>query len=482
MKKVIPLLIAVLTFGVIPAAQAESPIFVANSLEDRTQPSGMGFRYALTSTSIEILDTNPGVLIVKVNFAGDVNNSSFMPYGSSTPMLRVKILTSGGHRDDTGFIWMDAPRDVPYQGSTPIYAPSSYYSDGKSGVPMGRQSLAPCKPTTWLDASGSSNWIKFAIDMNCADIPVTFSVTTLIDADIYSPAAYLDNKYAPAIPMYIDTKGVKRPPKMKNQTVTFVGSIPTQNLDNPKVTSALTSSLNLSVTVNSLTPTICSPSLSGLTITTSLLKAGTCTLEAFAAGDSATNPSPRVTQSFTVNPKVMLKQELSWNRPEGVKMGDDPFDLRLLSDSGLPVIVTSSSPSVCQFNDPTRPSWVTIVGSGTCYTNARVLATDKYFETSGSASFVVAPAPKPTPTRASPTPTRASPTPTRARTTPSPTPSAPDILISSTVKPQPKVTTRGKKEDFGRVPVKVVKITCQKGKIIKTIEEPKCPAGYTKVK
>jgi hypothetical protein len=127
---------------------------------------------------------------------------------------------------------------------------------------------------------------------------------------------------------------------------------------------------------------------------------------------------------------------------------------------------------------------VTIVGSGTCYTNARVLATDKYFETSGSASFVVAPAPKPTPTKASPTPTRASPTPTptRVRTTPSPTPSAPDILISSTVKPQPKVTTRGKKEDFGGVPVKVVKITCQKGKIIKKFEEPKCPAGYTKVK
>ena len=485
MKKVIPLLIAVLTFGVLPAAQADVAIFNSFSPEDRTQPVDMNYRYEAIGISVEIMDSNKAEMIIKANFASTLSAESFMNYGSAQPLLRIKIMNNlENYKNEGGYIWLDAPNRTPYKGATPIDATASIYADPKKGVTGGRIPLTACKVKTWMAPGPTSTWVAFSIDRVCADIADPSWVIGFIDSNIYASSFSLDSKYFPKEGFYLATQNVPRPIKMKDQAVAFVGSIATQNLDNPKVTSTLTSSLNLPVTVNSLTPTICLPSLSGLTITTSLLKAGTCTLEAFAAGDSATNPSPRVTQSFTVNPKVMLKQELSWNRPEGVKMGDDPFDLRLVSDSGLPVIVTSSSPSVCQFNDPTRPSWVTIVGSGTCYTNARVLATDKYFETSGSASFVVAPAPKPTPTKASPTPTRASPTPTptRVRTTPSPTPSAPDILISSTVKPQPKVTTRGKKEDFGGVPVKVVKITCQKGKIIKKIEEPKCPAGYTKVK
>ena len=483
MKKVVFLLIAVLTFSALPTAQAASPIFVANSLEDRTQPSGMGFRYALTSTSVEILDTNPGVLIVKVNFAGDVNNTSFMPYGSSTPMLRVKILTTGGHRDDTGFIWMDAPRDVPYQGSTPIYAPSSYYSDGKSGVPLGRQSLAPCKPTTWMDASGSSNWIRFAIDMNCADIPLTFSVTTLIDADIYSPAAYLDNKYAPAIPMYIDTKGVKRPPKMKNQAVAFVGSVTTQNLDNPKVTSYVTSTMNLPVTVVSLTPTICLPSVNGLAVTTSLLKAGTCTLEAFALGNELINPSQRVQQSFTVNPKVMIKQDLTWDEPFAIMEGDSPFDLYLSSSAGLPVKVTSNSPSVCQFFDPLKPSWVSILGPGTCSVSVRVDATDKYFEATGSASFYVEPKPVVKPT------TTATKSPTAPKTPATSAPKPPVKKKTKTIFGGTGTTTTNETFDTKQgtadtrgVGTKKTTITCKKGALEKKVTDvkPVCPKGWTK--
>ena len=483
MKKVVSLLIAALAFGVMPAAQANTPIFVANSLEDRTQPSGMGFRYALTSTSVEILDTNPGVLIVKVNFAGDVNSTSFMPYGSSTPMLRVKILTTGGHRDDTGFIWMDAPRDIPYQGATPIPAPSTYYSDGKSGVPLGRQSLAACKPTTWMNAGGSSNWIKFAIDMNCADIPVTFSVTTQIDADLNSPSAYLDNKYAPAIPMFVDTKNVKRPPKMKNQSVTFVGFIGTQNLDNPRVTSTVTSSLSMPVTVASLTPTICAPSISGLTVTTILIKSGTCTLEAFAAGDDLTNPSPKVQQSFTVNPKVMVKQDLTWDEPFDVMEGDAPFDLFISSSAGLPVKVTSNSPSVCQFYDASKPSWVTILGSGTCSLSVRVDATDKYFEASGSASFYVEPKPiVEKPSTSTKTPTTPAPRPPKTTKT---KPAAPKVFGGSgtTTTNQTFETKQGTADTRG-VGTKKTTITCKSGKLTKpvTAVKPVCPKGWTIVK
>jgi hypothetical protein len=325
----------------------------------------------------------------------------------------------------------------------------------------------------------TSDWVAFSVDRTCAGLADQFWLNVYFDSNIYSAASTLDYKYLPSDPIFVDLKKIPRAPVMKDQTVAFVGSIGTQNLDNPKITSTLTSSQSMPVTVNSLTPTICIPYLSGLTLTTSLLKAGTCTLEAFAAGSDTVNPSPRVQQSFTVNPKVMIKQDLTWKEPVDVMEGDAPFDLYLNSSAGLPVKVTSDSPNVCQFYDSSRPSWVTILGSGTCSITARADATDKYFEASGSASFYVDPKPVVTPTK------KATPTPSSTKKA-SPTPSPKRTLTvfggtGSTTKNQTFDTKQGTADTRG-VGTKKTTITCKKGALEKkvTAVRPVCPTGWTK--
>ena len=220
-------------------------------------------------------------------------------------------------------------------------------------------------------------------------------------------------------------------------------------------------------------------------MTTALLKAGTCTLEAFALGNETTNPSPRVQQSFTVNPKVMVKQDLTWDEPFAVMEGDSPFDLYLSSSAGLPVKVTSNSPSVCQFFDPLKPSWVSILGPGTCSISVRVEATDKYFEATGSASFYVEPRPvvKPT-TSATKSPTTPK---TPATTAPKPPAEKKTIKVlggtGTTTSNQTFDTKEGTADTRG-VGTKKTTITCKQGSKTKKVTEvkPVCPKGWTLVK
>ncbi len=386
------------------------------------------------------------------------------------------------YKNDAGYIWLEAPNNIAYQGSTPINPVSSIYADPKKGPSGGRIPLTACKAKTWMAPGNSGNWVAFSIDRVCSDIADLSWVVAFMDSSIYAPSYFLDSKFFPSEPLFINTQSVPRPIKMKDQTVAFTGFIGTQNLDNPKVTSSVTSSLALPVQVGSLTPTICIPSLNGFTITTSLLKAGTCTLEAFALGNDLTNPSPRVTQSFTVNPKVMVRQNLKWpGTPEGVMVGDAPFDLGLSSDSGLPITVTSDSPNVCRFNDPNRPYFVTIVGSGTCYLTLRAPGSDKYYEISGSTDFWVEPKPvivvKPTKS-----PTTPSPAPTRRQPTPTPKPTKKIVIVLAPEIKDEDFNPSDKKGGLNTKPVKKVTIVCLNGKTTKKVTDikPVCPKGWVK--
>jgi hypothetical protein len=483
-KKVVSLLIAALTFGVMPSAQADPAIFNSYSAEDRRQPADMNYRYEPMSISVEIRESNKSELIIKAYFSSSLNAESFLNYGGNQPLLRIKIMNNlEAYKNDAGYIWLEAPNNIAYQGSTPINPVSSIYADPKKGPSGGRIPLTACKTKTWMAPGNSGNWVAFSIDRVCSDIADLSWVVAFMDSSIYAPTYFLDSKFFPSEPLFINTQSVPRPAKMKDQSVAFAGSVGTQNLDNPKVTSSVTSSLSLPVTVNSLTPTICLPSLSGFTITTALLKAGTCTLEAFAAGNSATNPSPRVTTSFTVNPKVMIKQDLTWDEPFAVMEGDAPFDLYLSSSAGLPVKVTSDSPSVCQFYDSTKPSFVTILSAGTCSISVRVDATDKYFEASGSASFDVDP--KPVVKKPPTTSTKTSPNP---KTTPSAAPKPPKKKTKtifggtgSTTTNETFDTKQGTADTRG-VGTKKTTITCKKGGLEKkvTAVKPVCEKGWVK--
>lgn len=474
MKRVLLSLVLAIFFVnfTMPAASADTMIYSATSAEDRKQPADMNYRFEPISVNVSVMESNKAEIIIKANFASAVSANTFLNYSSAQPLLRFKILNNlTSFKGDTGYIWLEAPNNVPYQGSTRIDAVSSIYADPERGPAGGRKSLSGCKPKTWMDAGVTSSWVAFSIDRNCANINDLFWVVGFMDSDIWTSSFIYDSKYFPTEPYFLNMTSVARPPKMKDQLAGFSSIIQTQNLDNPVVNTSVFSSQGLPVTVISTTPSICKVSLSNTNLQIQLLAVGNCTLEAYADGNTTVNPSPRVQQTFRVNPKVMVSQEIYWDEPFDVQVGDEDFDLYIYSSSKLPVTVTSQNTSVCQFRDPySNPSMVTIVGAGYCEISVFQAGNDKYFSKSGSARFYVnkAPVVKPSTT---------------------PTPRAPKPPAQAEKKVFDKTATSEKQADFNesegtaktnKKAVKKITIDCYKGVLTKKVTgaPPKCPTGW----
>lgn len=379
------------SLGVSPAS-ADTPIFLSNSVEDRKQPANMNYRYELFGVSVTVMKENPGEIIIKAHFASSVSAQTFMSYGNSTPVLQIKILNRlTDYKNQGGDVWLQAPDSQPYSGSTRINAIASGFRDQKVGVAGGRVDLADCKPKTWMDDGATSNWVAFSIDRNCADINNTFWTTAFVDSDKFASSFIFDSKWAPAEPMYVDMNALPRPPKMLNQIVSFSTNPGLQNLEFPNFSTSASSSMGLPLSFASLTPTICQVIPSGNSANIRALIAGTCRIETWAEGNATVNPSPRVQQSITINPIVMVSQRFSYYEPSDVVEGDPEFELDISTSSNLPIVLQSQDGTVCYFKDPiNRPRLVSIMGAGTCYFTVSQAGSSKYYSASGTATFEVA--------------------------------------------------------------------------------------------
>ena len=133
-----------------------------------------------------------------------------------------------------------------------------------------------------------------------------------------------------------------------SQTITFnnPGSL---LLASPLILSA-TASSGLSVNFASNSPTVCTA--------TALLITGTCTITASQAGNANYSAAIPVTQSFSV---TTASQTITFNNP-GTQTYGTTFSPVATATSGLPVTVSSATPTICT---PTAP-----VTAGTCTINA----------------------------------------------------------------------------------------------------------------
>lgn len=457
------------------SAHAETPIFMSNSQESRTQPANMNYRYELIGMSVTVMKDNPGSIIFKANFASAVSATTFLPYGTSVPFLQIKILNRlTDYKDQNGDVWLQAPTDRPYKGSEPIDALGSKYRDPSVGPAAGRVDLAECKPKTWMDAGATSNWVAFSIDRNCADINDVFWATAYIDSDRNASSYIFDSKWAPNEPMYVDMRGLPRPPKMLNQTVSFTAVPGTQNLEFPNTTISASSSQGIQPSFATLTPTTCTVAPSGNIGQIKLLASGICRIEAWAEGNTTVNPSPRIQHQFQINPIVKVTQRFSYYEPYDVTEGDPEFEINISSNSGLPLVLKSLNASVCYFKDPTnRPRLVTIFGPGVCAFTVSQEGNAKYYAASASASFDVAEKYIPEPnSTTSPTP-KPKPKPTQR------------TLDGGSGGSEGGATSLGAQDKSGEVAQKAKaqqKIKCKKpnSKVIKTFTGTKCPKGYVK--
>ncbi|HYA17437.1 MAG TPA: hypothetical protein VEF06_08220, partial [Bryobacteraceae bacterium] len=138
------------------------------------------------------------------------------------------------------------------------------------------------------------------------------------------------------------------------QTITFGALSNVSFSANPLPLNA-TASSGLTVIFYSTTTATCTVSGSFLT----LVSAGTCSVTAIQPGNSIYSAAPAVTDSFTI---TQGSQTITFPTIATQTAGTPPFSITATASSGLAVIFTSQTPSVCTVSGAT----VTLVTSGNC--------------------------------------------------------------------------------------------------------------------
>ena len=143
------------------------------------------------------------------------------------------------------------------------------------------------------------------------------------------------------------------------QTVTF-GALGDKDSTAANFSVSATSSVGLTVTFTSTTPSVCTVTSGG---TVDVLTPGTCTISADQAGGATGGvtyvAATSVTQSFTVR----TPQTITFAALSDIDQDAAAFTLTGTADSGLTVTYASSTPAVCTV---TSAGEVTLVTYGTC--------------------------------------------------------------------------------------------------------------------
>jgi hypothetical protein len=130
-------------------------------------------------------------------------------------------------------------------------------------------------------------------------------------------------------------------------------------------------SSGLPVVLATLTPMICK--LEGSEV--SPVGPGTCTIKASQAGSSYWEEAPQVEQSFKVG-KALQRISFQTLVPNEVVLGEGPFAVAAVSSSGLPIKLSSATPSTCSL----EATDVHLVAAGTCTIDANQPGSGYYEE------------------------------------------------------------------------------------------------------
>lgn len=171
------------------------------------------------------------------------------------------------------------------------------------------------------------------------------------------------------------------------QTISFP-ALGNQTIGTAVPTLSATATSGLPVTFSSTTPSICTVSISAVT----LVAAGSCTVNANQAGNASYSAATEISRTFTVaNAAVGLTaQTISFSAPSNQTMGVAAPAVVATSTSGLSVTLSSTTPSICTVSG----SALTLVAAGSCTINANQAGSATYAAAvTVSRTFTVAPAP-----------------------------------------------------------------------------------------
>lgn len=267
---------------------------------------------------------------------------------------------------------------IPSNGSNPaISANFALTSNGAQSCPV--------------IESGSSAMGMLAAGQSCL-LPLSFTPTQV--GSLSGSLVLTDNALNAAASQTIQLSGSGV--EGTQQTITFApisGQLPVQYIS---VTA--TASSGLSVTLTSVTPSVCWVTSSS---SVWLAIAGTCTIQANQAGNSVYAPAPTVTQSFTVN---LNSQTIEYQQvPPQIINTSVPTTLPIWSTSGLPISLASMTPSVCSVpaSTPTGAPAILLLAAGTCTIQASQPGDGALYAPAAAVtlSFTVEPPPPATSTR-----------------------------------------------------------------------------------
>ncbi len=156
------------------------------------------------------------------------------------------------------------------------------------------------------------------------------------------------------------------------QTITFC-TVSSKTMIQSPVTVSATSSSGLPVSFKTTTTTVCTAGgTDGATIT--LLKTGTCTVQATQAGSASYKPAQAVNRSFTVSKAA---QTITFGAPSNKTLAQSPVTVSATSSSGLAVTFTTTTPTVCTAVG-THGAALKLLKPGTCTVHATQVGSASY--------------------------------------------------------------------------------------------------------
>jgi kumamolisin len=217
--------------------------------------------------------------------------------------------------------------------------------------------------TLGLSASATSTLaVVFASTTPTVCTVAGSTATLLISGTCVIQATQPGNNVYAAAPMVTQSFAVHH----ETQTITFPAITGTQPAASTIPLTA-TASSGLTVAFASTTPAICT--VSGATA--SLLKEGTCGVDASQAGNAAYSVAPTVGQSFKVG---LGPQTITFPAITGTQYVLSQVTLTATASSGLTVTYTSASPAVCTVLGATA----TLVTTGSCVIHANQAGNTTY--------------------------------------------------------------------------------------------------------
>ena len=157
------------------------------------------------------------------------------------------------------------------------------------------------------------------------------------------PASLPSNAVTPAVP--------------RNQTITFA-AISAKTMVQSPLTVSPSASSGLPVTLTATTPSVCT--VTGFVIT--FVSAGSCSLTAAQGGNAGYNAALPVTRTFAIS---RVNQTITFPTIPGKTLAQSPLVVTATASSGLPVVLASTTPSVCG-SGGTNGTTITLLTIGTC--------------------------------------------------------------------------------------------------------------------